>query len=101
MCRRRPSRRPHEAVLGSPNPDSQGTDLQGPAGLVGQTAASPLTDFPVVGYTLAAAFDVISALAGKNVGGGLVFEYGFTVETAGDSPVWHKSETDVFPGGAS
>jgi len=44
---------------------------------------------------------VISAVAGKNVGGGLVFEYGFTVETAGDSPVWHKSETDVFPGGAS
>jgi hypothetical protein len=24
--------------------------------------------------------------------------YGFNVETAGDHPVWHKSETDVFPG---
>jgi uncharacterized membrane protein len=35
---------------------------------------------------------------GATVGGALVFEYGFNVETAGDHPVWHKSETDVFPG---
>jgi hypothetical protein len=28
----------------------------------------------------------------------LVYEYGFNVETAGDHPVWHKSETDVLPG---
>jgi uncharacterized membrane protein len=35
---------------------------------------------------------------GATFGGSLVFEYGFNVETAGDSPVWHKSETDVFPG---
>jgi hypothetical protein len=27
-----------------------------------------------------------------------VFDYGFNVETAGDHPVWHTSETDVFPG---
>jgi hypothetical protein len=27
-----------------------------------------------------------------------VFDYGFNVETAGDSPVWHQSEVDVFPG---
>jgi len=27
-----------------------------------------------------------------------VFDYGFNVETAGDSPVWHQSETDVLPG---
>lgn len=35
---------------------------------------------------------------GATMGGGLVFDYGFNVETAGDHPVWHKSEDDVFPG---
>jgi uncharacterized membrane protein len=35
---------------------------------------------------------------GATYGGTLVFDYGFNVETAGDSPVWHKSETDVVPG---
>jgi uncharacterized membrane protein len=37
---------------------------------------------------------------GATFGGSLVFEYGFNVETAGDSPVWHHSETDVLPGEA-
>jgi len=35
---------------------------------------------------------------GATFGGALVFEYGFNVETAGDHPAWHKSETDVLPG---
>lgn len=35
---------------------------------------------------------------GATYGGSLVFDYGFNVETAGDSPVWHQSEQDVFPG---
>jgi uncharacterized membrane protein len=35
---------------------------------------------------------------GATYGGTLVFDYGFNVETAGDSPVWHKSEDDVLPG---
>jgi uncharacterized membrane protein len=35
---------------------------------------------------------------GATFGGTLVFDYGFNVETAGDSPVWHVSEVDVFPG---
>ncbi|HEX2785750.1 MAG TPA: DUF2231 domain-containing protein [Ilumatobacteraceae bacterium] len=35
---------------------------------------------------------------GATFGGSLVFEHGFNVETAGDSPVWHVSETDVMPG---
>jgi uncharacterized membrane protein len=34
---------------------------------------------------------------GGTIGGGLVYDYGFNVETAGDHPVWHQSETDVFP----
>ena len=40
---------------------------------------------------------VITAL-GATYGGTLVFDYGFNVETAGDHPVWHKSEVDVMPG---
>jgi hypothetical protein len=28
----------------------------------------------------------------------LVYDFGLNVETAGDYPVWHKSEADVFPG---
>jgi uncharacterized membrane protein len=48
-----------------------------------------------------AALSVVVALlvsVGATFGGSLVFEYGFNVETAGDHPVWHKSEDDVFPG---
>src|SRR4051812_3079795 len=36
---------------------------------------------------------------GATLGGTLVFDYGFNVETAGAPPVWHKNEADVFPGG--
>ncbi|HWB67862.1 MAG TPA: DUF2231 domain-containing protein [Mycobacteriales bacterium] len=35
---------------------------------------------------------------GATYGGTLVYDYGFNVETAGDSPVWHKSEIDHMPG---
>jgi uncharacterized membrane protein len=44
---------------------------------------------------------VVAALVGigATFGGSLVFDYGFNVETAGDSPVWHVSERDVLPGG--
>jgi uncharacterized membrane protein len=51
-----------------------------------------------IGITI---FSVVIALfvgLGATYGGSLVFDYGFNVENAGDSPVWHKSETDVFPG---
>ena len=43
---------------------------------------------------------VVAALVsfGASFGGTLVFDYGFNVETAGDHPAWHRSETDVFPG---
>lgn len=37
-------------------------------------------------------------VVGGTIGGSLAYDYGFNVETAGDSPVWHPSETDVFPG---
>ena len=35
---------------------------------------------------------------GATYGGTLVYDYGFNVETAADSAVWHASETDVLPG---
>ena len=35
---------------------------------------------------------------GGTLGGELTYDYGFNVETAGDSPVWHESEVDVLPG---
>jgi uncharacterized membrane protein len=35
---------------------------------------------------------------GAMFGGSLVYDYGFNVETAGDHPAWHESDTDVFPG---
>jgi uncharacterized membrane protein len=35
---------------------------------------------------------------GGTIGGSLTYDYGFNVETAGDSPVWHKSEVDVHHG---
>ena len=52
---------------------------------------------PVVIMVLSVVIGLLVAL-GATFGGSLVFEYGFNVETASDHPVWHKSETDVFPG---
>jgi uncharacterized membrane protein len=55
---------------------------------------------PVTPTAIAALSVVIALLVslGATFGGSLVYEYGFNVETAGDHPVWHKSEKDVFPG---
>jgi uncharacterized membrane protein len=62
-----------------------------------------LNDYHTRTYTpagIAVLSVVIAALVswGATYGGSLVFDYGFNVETAGDSPVFHKSETDVGPG---
>lgn len=40
----------------------------------------------------------VLTVVGGSIGGSLAYDYGFNVETAGDSPVWHQSEVDVFPG---
>lgn len=48
-----------------------------------------------------AALTIVGAVlvsVGATYGGTLVYDYGFNVETAGDSPVWHASEEDVLPG---
>jgi uncharacterized membrane protein len=51
----------------------------------------------VVVVALSVAAAVLTVLGGT-IGGSLVFEHGFNVETAGDSPAYHPSETDVLPG---
>jgi uncharacterized membrane protein len=34
---------------------------------------------------------------GSAIGGTLIFDYGFNVETAKDHPVWHPSDADLLP----
>jgi uncharacterized membrane protein len=53
------------------------------------------TPLLAMGLTLVAA---ALTFLGGTLGGSLAYDYGFNVETAGDHPVWHKSEADVFPG---
>jgi uncharacterized membrane protein len=53
---------------------------------------------PALMVTLSVIAAVLVSI-GATIGGGLVYDYGFNVETAGDHPVWHKNEADVFPGG--
>ena len=52
---------------------------------------------PVGTAVLSAAIAVLVSV-GATFGGTLVYDYGFNVETAGDSPVWHPNEQDVLPG---
>ncbi len=50
---------------------------------------------------LALALTLVAAgltVIGGTIGGSLAYDYGFNVETAGDSPVWHRSEEDVMHG---
>ena len=67
-------------------------------GIVVRLAAywdEPATPLIALALTLAAA---ALTFLGGTIGGTLAYDYGFNVEAAGDSPVWHPSETDVFPG---
>jgi uncharacterized membrane protein len=50
-----------------------------------------------VGVVALSAVIALLVSVGATFGGSLVYEYGFNVETAGDHPAFHKSETDVFP----
>lgn len=51
-----------------------------------------------VGIMILSVVVAVLVSAGASFGGTLVFDYGFNVETSGDHPAWHKSETDVLPG---
>ena len=55
---------------------------------------------PTTSAALAALTVVIALLLafGATIGGTLVFDYGFNVRTAGDSPAWHPSDRDLMPG---
>ena len=57
-------------------------------------------DEPATTGVLLALSAVVAGMVaiGAALGGSLAYDYGFNVETAGDHPVWHRSETDVFPG---
>lgn len=57
-------------------------------------AAALVVPFPVLILSIAAGLLV---MFGAAYGGSLVYDYGFNVETSGDHPVWHQSETDVYP----
>jgi uncharacterized membrane protein len=52
---------------------------------------------PVAVLVLTAVAALLTGLGGA-LGGTLVFDYGFNVETSGDHPAWHTSERDVMPG---
>jgi len=51
-----------------------------------------------VALSLLSVVIAVLVTTGASYGGALVFDYGFNVETAGDSPVWHVDERDVLPG---
>jgi uncharacterized membrane protein len=55
------------------------------------------THTPVFALVLSVAGALLVGIGGT-IGGSLTYDYGFNVETAGDHPVWHKSERDVLPG---
>lgn len=50
------------------------------------------------GITVLSVVIALLVSVGAAIGGTLVYDYGFNVETAGDSPVWHVSDTDLLPG---
>jgi uncharacterized membrane protein len=54
--------------------------------------------FAPVAMVVLSVIAAVLVSVGATYGGGLVYDYGFNVETAGDHPVWHQNEVDVFPG---
>ncbi len=54
--------------------------------------------YPSVAILVLSVVVALLVSIGATFGGTLVYDYGFNVETAADSPVWHVSETDVLPG---
>ncbi|HET6907794.1 MAG TPA: DUF2231 domain-containing protein [Mycobacteriales bacterium] len=51
-----------------------------------------------IGIVVISVVAAVLTFVGATLGGSLVYDYGFNIETGGDHPVWHKSEEDVFPG---
>jgi len=65
--------------------------------VISRLVADPQLSTPPVLMVLSLVIAGVVSL-GATYGGSLVYDYGFNVETAGDHPVWHESEKDVFPG---
>jgi uncharacterized membrane protein len=61
------------------------------------TAYDDRLSAPIGAVVMSVAAALLVSL-GATYGGSLVYDYGFNVETSGDHPVWHESETDVYPG---
>ena len=79
----------------------RGIDTAGAAGMPGVAGVFTAADLDVPTSPGLMVLSVIAALlvsTGATIGGSLVYDYGFNVETAGDHPVWHKNEVDVLPG---
>lgn len=53
---------------------------------------------PTVAILVLSILVAVAVSLGATLGGTLVYDYGFNVETATDSPVWHVSEIDLMPG---
>jgi uncharacterized membrane protein len=58
---------------------------------------SDATSTPIACVALSVIAAGLTALGGT-IGGSLVFDYGFNVRIAGDSPVYHPSDHDLLPG---
>ena len=56
------------------------------------------SEFTPVGLVVLSLVAAGLVTVGATYGGSMVYDYGFNVETAGDHPVWHRDERDVWPG---
>jgi hypothetical protein len=72
--------------------DWAGADVFGEANIYNTESATP------VGIAVLSVVIALAVSWGATYGGSLVFDYGFHVETAGDSPVWQPSDVNVLPG---
>ncbi|MDQ1685753.1 MAG: hypothetical protein QOC82_2490 [Frankiaceae bacterium] len=66
--------------------------------IITRFAGYPDRNSTPIGLVVLSALAAILVSIGATLGGSLVYDYGFNVETAGDHPVWHKNEADVMPG---
>jgi len=58
----------------------------------------PDAQWTPIGIVVLSCIAAVLTFVGATLGGSLVYDYGFNIETAGDHPVWHHSEADVMPG---
>jgi uncharacterized membrane protein len=65
--------------------------------IIWRLAQNDATSTPI-GVAILTVVATLLVAVGATIGGSLVFDYGFNVRTAGDSPVWHVSDEDLLPG---